>query len=154
MVLSAATGDCSHHNVSDPFHAAMFGLMAVAAVVLTATQALLAWLIARHSLAPHTVFGHSVVIGLLLKFALRTVSGFLLGGQHPPAGVGLPVVGWQLGQADARPAHFMGVHAHQWIPMAGWLLQRYRVSNAGGMLAAFTISYGIVWTLLALWALP
>jgi hypothetical protein len=79
---------------------------------------------------------------------LATASGFLLGNQQPPAGVGLPVVGWHLGQADARPAHFMGVHTHQLIPLAGWLLGRYRVSNAGVGLAAFTVLYGIVWALL------
>ncbi len=152
--LQASLGDGSHHNVSDPFHAAMFGLMAVAAVVLTATQALLAWLIARHSPARRTILGHSVVIGLLLTFVLATASGFLLGGQQPPAGVGLPIVGWHLGQADARPAHFMGVHAHQLIPMAGWLLQRYLVLNAGVGLTAFTVSYVIVWALLTRLALP
>jgi len=146
--LQASLGDGSHHNVGDPFHAAMFGLMALAAVALTATQALLAWLVARYSPARHTVFGRSVVIGLLLTFVLATASGFLLGGQQPPAGVGLPVVGWHLGQADARPAHFMGVHAHQLIPLAGWLIERYRVSNAGVGLAAFTVLYGIVWALL------
>jgi hypothetical protein len=42
----------------------------------------------------------------------------------------------------------MGVHAHQLIPLSGWLLERYRVSNAGVGLAAFTVLYGIVWALL------
>jgi hypothetical protein len=42
----------------------------------------------------------------------------------------------------------MGVHTHQLIPLAGWLLERYRVSNAGVGLAAFTVLYGIVWALL------
>lgn len=151
--LQAALGSGSHHNVSDPLHAAMFGLMAVAAVGLTATQALLAWLIARHSPVHDTVFGRSVVIGLLLTFVLATASGFLLGGQQPPAGVGLPVVGWHLDQADARPVHFMGVHAHQWIPLAGWLLQRLRISHATVWLAAVAITYVILWALLTLWVL-
>lgn len=149
--LQAWLGQGSHHNVSDPLHAALFGLMAIAAVGLTATQALLAWLIARHSAERDTVFGRSVVIGLLLTFVLATASGFMLGGQQPPAGVGLPVVGWHLGQADARPAHFMGVHAHQWIPLTGWLVQRYRVSHASVWLAVFTITYVILWALLILW---
>lgn len=152
--VQAALGEGSHHNVGDALHAALFGLMAVAAVVLTGTQAVLAWLIARHSPERESVFARAVVIGLLLTFVLATVSGFMLGGQQPPAGAGLPVVGWHLGQADARPAHFLGVHAHQLIPLAGWLLQRRRVSHAGVWLSAFAAAYTLAWALLTLWALP
>ena len=152
--LQAALGSGSHHNVSDPLHAALFGLMAIAAVVLTATQAVLAGLIWRHSAERDTVFERSVVIGLLLTFVLATASGFMLGGQQPPAGVGLPVVGWHLDRADARPAHFMGVHAHQWVPLAGWLLQRYRVSRPSAWMAAFAAAYVVTWSLLTLRALP
>lgn len=39
----ASQGSASHYNVSDPFHAFMFGVMAVAAVGLTFSQAWLAW---------------------------------------------------------------------------------------------------------------
>jgi hypothetical protein len=152
--LQAALGQGSHHNVSDPLHAALFGLMAIAAVGLTATQAVLAGLIWRHSPERDTVFVRSVLVGLLLTFVLATASGFLLGGQQPPAGSGLPLVGWHLGQADARPAHFLGVHAHQLLPLAGCLLQRSGVSRAGIWLSAIGLVYVLVWTLLTLWALP
>ncbi len=152
--LQAALGEGSHHNVGDPLHAALYGLMAVAAVALTATQAVLAGLIWRHSPERDTVFVRSVVIGLLLTFVLATASGFMLGGQQPPAGVGLPIVGWHIGQADARPAHFLGVHAHQLIPLAGWLLQRNRVRHAGLWLSGCSVIYGLAWTVLTLWALP
>jgi hypothetical protein len=151
--LQAALGQGSHHNMGDPLHAALFGLMAIAAVGLTATQAVLAGLIWRHRLERDSVFVRSVIVGLMLTFALATASGFMLGGQQPPAGTGLPIVGWHLGQADVRPAHFLGVHAHQLIPLAGWLLQQNRVSHAGRWLSAFTVTYLLGWTLLTLWAL-
>ncbi|MCX7214599.1 MAG: hypothetical protein NTW53_18285 [Burkholderiales bacterium] len=151
--LQAVLGQGSHHNTGDPLHAALFGLMAIAAVGLTATQAVLAGLIWRHSLERNSVFVRSVIVGLILTFALAKASGFMLGGQQPPAGTGLPLLGWHLGQADARPAHFLGVHAHQLIPLAGWLLQRNRVSHAGPWLSAFTVTYLLGWTLLTLWAL-
>lgn len=151
--LQAVLGQGSHHNTGDPLHAALFGLMAIAAVGLTATQAVLAGLIWRHSLERNSVFVRAVIVGLILTFALATASGFMLGGQQPPAGTGLPLLGWHLGQADARPAHFLGVHAHQLIPLAGWLLQRNRVSHAGPWLSAFTVTYLLGWTLLTLWAL-
>jgi cytochrome c biogenesis protein CcdA len=87
--LQAALGAPSHYNTSDPFHAAMFGLMGIAAVVLVATQAVLARLVLRHArpLAPLAV---AVAIGLVLTCVLSILSGFLLGGLRPPAGIGLP----------------------------------------------------------------
>jgi hypothetical protein len=145
--LQAALGDGSHHNVRDPLHAALFGLMAVAAVMLTATQAVLAWLIARHSTTRDTVLTQAVVIGLVLTFALATVSGFHLGGQQPPAGMGLPIVGWHVGGPDARPAHFLGVHAQQLLPLAGFALQQARLSHATRWLTAVALGYVLLWVL-------
>ncbi len=152
--LQAALGEGSHHNVRDPLHAALFALMAVAAVMLTATQAVLAWLIARHASTRHTVLTQAVVIGLVMTFLLATVSGFVLGGQQPPAGVGLSIVGWHLGGADARPAHFLGVHAQQLLPLAGLALQQGRVSHAARWLTAVALGYGLLWALFLAQALP
>ena len=89
----------------------------------------------------------TVVIGLVMTFLLATVSGFVLGGQQPPAGVGLPIVGWHLGGADARPAHFLGVHAQQLLPLAGLPLQQGRVSHAARWLTAVALGYGLLWAL-------
>lgn len=147
--LKAALGQGSHHNVGDPLYAALFGLMAAAAVLLTATQAALAWLIARHSATRATVATRAVVAGLVLTFVLATASGFLLGGQQPPAGVGLPVVGWHVGGPDARPAHFLGVHAQQLLPLAGWALQHGHISHAAKWLVAVAAAYVLLWALLA-----
>lgn len=152
--LQAALGEGSHHNVSDPLHAALFGLMAMAAVMLTATQAVLAWLIARHSTTRTTVLTQAVVVGLVLTFVLATVSGFLLGGQQPPASTGLPIVGWHIAGADARPAHFLGVHAQQLLPLAGWALQQARLSHAAQWLTAVALGYALLWALLLARALP
>lgn len=150
--LQAVLGSGSHYNVSDPLHAFLFGLMGVGAVCLTLTQAVLAGLIARYSPWRDSDFVRSVIIGLVLTFVLATASGLMLGAQQPPAGVGLPIVGWHLGQADARPAHFLGLHAHQLIPMAGWFLQRYQVSQAGQWLSVLTAAYVSFWTVLMLMA--
>jgi hypothetical protein len=151
--LKAALGEGSHHNVGDPLHAALFGLMALAAVMLTATQGVLAWLIARHSDTRDTVFTQAVVLGLLMTFVFATASGFLLGGQQPPAGVGLPVLGWHIDGPDARPAHFLGVHAQQLLPLFGWLLQNRRVSHGLRWLVLVASGYGLLWAWLVAGAL-
>ena len=121
----AAQASESHYNVSDPMHAFMFGLMGIAAVGLTASQAWIAWLIwteQSHAVIPTSTWG--VIIGLVLTFVLSTVSGFMLGGNQPPAGQGLPVVGWHL-YKDIRPAHFLGVHAQQLIPLCGLIAVKF-----------------------------
>ncbi len=152
--LQAALGQGSHHYVGDPLHAALFGLMAVAAVMLTATQVVLAWWIARHSTSRHTVLTQAIVAGLALTFLLATASGFLLGGQQPPAGAGLPIVGWHIGGGDTRPAHFLGVHAQQLVPLAGLALQQVRLHQPARWLTVVVLGYGLLWALLVARALP
>ena len=125
ITYQACQGEASHYNNTDPFHALMFGVMALAAVGLTASQAWLAWEIwaARES-DSLSVSDLGVIIGLTLTFVLSTISGFMLGGNQPPAGHGLPFVGWHL-YKDIRPAHFLGVHAQQLIPLLGLLVERF-----------------------------
>lgn len=148
--IQAALGSASHYNVADKFHAAMFGLMAVAAVLLVATQAMLAWLIFKYTPErPITPSTWAVIVGLALTFVLSTASGFMLGGKQPPAGVGLMIAGWHLAGGDVRPAHFLGVHAQQIIPFAGLVLQRFVAPYALAAVAVFSIAYLSAWLMLA-----
>ncbi|MDZ7814103.1 MAG: hypothetical protein U5L74_13820 [Ideonella sp.] len=152
--LQAAWGQGSHHNVATPLHAVMFGLMALAAVGLTATQAVLAWMLLRHCGFGSGTLVLAAMLGLTLTFVLATVSGFILGAQQPPAGMGLPLVGWHWGQADARPAHFLGVHAQQLFPWLGWLLLQRSVHRPGRWLMLAAVAYVLVWGLLVYSASP
>lgn len=157
ITLQGALGNGSHYNVSHPLLALMFGLMALAAVGLTATQGYLAWVVMRNGLTwGQPVFVQSVVWGLALTFVLATVSGFVLGGLQPPPGQGLPLVGWHLSGGDARPAHFMGVHANQLLPLLGLALMRVRGWQprvAMGLLYAGVTLYVLAWTWLSASAL-
>ena len=141
----ASQGSGSHYNVSDPFHAFMFGVMAIAAVGLTASQAWLAWEIwkeQKNADIPVETLG--VIIGLVLTFVLSTVSGFMLGGNQPPAGQGLPIVGWHL-YKDIRPAHFLGVHAQQLIPLWGLIAAKFMDSFGHIGLLAGSLLYVVLW---------
>lgn len=133
----------------------MFGLMAVAAVALTATQALLAWTIWRNApVAPLPVAAQAVLLGLMLTWLLGTASGFLLGGKQPPAygEAVLPLLGWHLAGGDGRPAHFLGLHAHQLLPLLGFVLQRYLPHSTGTALLWFSsaVYLGAWWWLVRL----
>jgi hypothetical protein len=141
----ASQASASHYNVSDPFHAFMFGVMALAAIGLTASQAWLAWEIWKEQRGVNmTVETLGVVIGLTMTFVLSTISGFMLGGNQPPAGQGLPIVGWHLYQ-DIRPAHFLGVHAQQLIPLWGVIAAKFMGSFAHTGLISVSLLYAALW---------
>ena len=141
----ASQGSASHYNVSDPFHAFMFGVMAVAAVGLTFSQAWLAWEIWQEQKgADLRVETLGVILGLSMTFVLSTISGFMLGRNQPPSGQGIPIVGWHL-YKDIRPAHFLGVHAQQLIPLWGLIAAKFMgtFSTAGLLIGAFL--YVMLW---------
>ena len=141
----ASQGAASHYNVSDPFHAFMFGVMAIAAVGLTASQAWLAWEIWKEPRgAGMSVETLGVIIGLVLTFVLSTLSGFMLGGNQAPAGQGLPLVGWHF-YKDIRPAHFLGVHAQQLIPLLGLVAAKFMGAFAPIGLIAGSLLYSLLW---------
>jgi hypothetical protein len=155
ITLQAALGQASHYNVGDPLHALLYTLMGSAALVLTATQPRLAWLIWRHGerrVAPAYRLG--VLLGLVLTFVLGASVGILLGGGQPATGVGLPVVGWSRTMGDLRVAHFVGIHAGQVLPLAGFMLARWRpgaaVSGVWGVTALWTVLWaGTLWQALS-----
>jgi len=159
ITLQGALGQGSHYNVSSPWLAMMFGLMAAAAVGLTATQGYLAWVVKQNGLTwGSPVFVQSVVAGLALTFVLATASGFMLGGLQPPAGQGWPIVGWHLTGGDARPAHFLGVHAHQILPVLGLALMPVQgrwltALTAQRVLYLGVVFYGLAWAWLSAMAL-
>jgi len=145
----ASLGEGSHYNTTDPVRSILFGLMAVAAVGLVASQAWLAWVIWKAlGTAVLTPTVLAVLLGLALTFVLSTVSGFMLGAKQPPAGVGWPVVGWRTWQ-DLRPAHFLAVHAQQFIPLAGILAERLAGQAAMPAVLTFTCTYIAAWFVLS-----
>lgn len=148
ITVQASRGEASHYNTSDPWHAFMFGLMGLAAVGLTASQVWLAWEIwAARGNSPLSVTTWGILIGLVLTFVLSTLSGFMLGGQQPPAGAGLPLVGWH-GQNDVRPSHFLGVHAQQLLPLWGLFAERWLGTHSASALGIGSALYVLAWGLL------
>jgi len=150
ITYKASQGVASHYNTSDSWHAFMFGLMAIGAVGLTASQGWLAWeLWQARGTNPLPVSAWGVIVGLILTLILATISGFMLGGNQPPAGPGLPIVGWHL-YKDIRPSHFLGVHAQQIIPLWGIFVDRFFGTYATPALAAGCGLYVVLWGLLTL----
>ena len=122
IVLKAALGQASHYNVSDQLHINMYTLMGIGATLLCVTQGVLAFQISRYGRTDiDPAWRMAVVRGLWLTLILGAGVGALLGSLQPPDGAGLPITGWHAAR-DLRPAHFLGMHAQQLIPLLGLLL--------------------------------
>jgi hypothetical protein len=157
ITLQAALGQGSHYNVGDPMHGLMYTLMGLGALALTATQPMLAWQLHRHAdPARPAAFRLSVKLGLLLTFVFGATVGMLLSGLQPPdasAGPTLPVFGWALGGGDLRPAHFVGIHAGQVLPLLGAGIAALGVRRAAGWVWGVTLAYGALFAVALAWGL-
>jgi hypothetical protein len=148
IAVQAGRGEASHYNTSDALHTALTIAMALGAVGLVASQAWLGGVIVRVNptwWSSVAVLG--AVTGLFTTCALATLSGFLLGGRRAPPGPGLPLAGWQR-RGDLRPAHFMGVHAQQALPLFGLCCAYLPARAAHPVFAALACAWVLAWAAL------
>ena len=144
--LQAALGQASHYNTTSLFHRVAYQLMGLGALSLMLTQPLLAWQIAKHGATDlNPAWRDAVVLGLVMTFVLGVGAAVPLASAQPPAGAGLPLLGWHLGGGDLRPAHFIGSHAQQFIPLLGWLLVLAWPARARLALWAVAAGYSGLW---------
>ena len=125
VIFQAAQAQHSHFNDTTSFHAAMFSLMGLGAVVLIALPVVIAWFAKRNSaFGPATQSG--IWWGAIISFVLTVIIGGYLGGngshfvgnQSNPE-LALPFFGWSTEVGDLRPAHFLSLHALQVLPLIG-----------------------------------
>lgn len=155
ITLQAGLGQASHFNYSDAFHGVMYALMGVGALVLTATQPMLAWQLFRHpdSKRP-AAYRQAVLIGLVLTFVMGAGIGGLLSSMQPPSGgVTLPLFGWSLGGGDLRPAHFVGIHAEQLLAFTGLAIVASGARHAKVLVWAAALAYTALFVALTMWGL-
>ncbi len=155
ITLQAGLGEASHYNVGDAWHMAMYNLMGLGALMLTATQPMLAWQLFRHpDLQRPRVYRVAILIGLALTFLFGAGVGGLLANLQPPSGAAtLPLFGWSLGGGDLRPAHFVGIHAEQFLPVIGYGAARFAAQRAWLLVWASTLLYSLLFAGLVVWGL-
>jgi len=145
IVLKAALGQASHYNFSDQLHINMYTLMGIGATLLCVTQGVLAIQISRYGRTDiDPVWRMAVVRGLWLTLILGAGVGALLGSLQPPDGAGLPITGWHAAR-DLRPAHFLGMHAQQLLPLLGVMLVARPTAEAKRALNLGVIVYVALW---------
>lgn len=176
IFVQAARGVRSHFNVSTPFDAAIFSLMGTFVMVIWVMNMVTAVLLMRQKM-DNQPFAWALRLGLLVT-AVGAIFGFLMTtptadqltamqagevvtimGAHSvgvvDGGPGLPFVGWSTEGGDIRPAHFVGLHALQLIPLLGiFVNRRYSQRLSDGRRTTLVVTGGLGYlglVLLLLW---
>ena len=156
VVSQAARGVPSHFNISSAYDGAVFGLMGMLIFfnTLLVIITLLLFFGRTAPLPPAYLWG--IRLGILLFF-LASVEGFAMVNNMghtvglPDGGAGLPVVNWSTRAGDLRVAHFLGFHALQILPLAGYSFSRWRTEAVRRHAVASVIAFGLIY--LALFSL-
>jgi len=125
--MQAARGTTSHFNTTTTFDTAVFAVMGIAVAINTLMLVIVLWqyFVLQLELAPSYLWG--IRLGLAI-FIVASFQGFMMAsrGAHTvgaaDGGAGLPLVNWSTLHGDLRVAHFVGLHALQIIPLAGYLV--------------------------------
>ncbi len=135
IVVQAARGTTSHFNLSTPFNSFLWMMMGAFIVFAWAMGLLLAIMLILQRM-PDRVFALSMRLGVLISLAgmaaaflmVRPTAGQLaaIASGHGPSNVGAHSVGVSDGGPGLPVAHFVGLHALQFLPLFGWLLTRRR----------------------------
>ena len=145
----ASRAEASHFNTATPAAAIAYGLMGIAAVLLTLAAPALAAGIARRDAAPMaSAYRLAVILGLVLTFVLGGIEGMAMstGGSHAvgvarAGDTGIPLFGWLRSAGDLRVAHFLGMHAQQAIPIAGAIAAALFAARARVVVVGFAAAY-------------
>ncbi|MCC5944716.1 MAG: hypothetical protein JJT94_07250 [Bernardetiaceae bacterium] len=150
ITIMASEGKISHYNVSSPFYALMFSLMALAATLVTLYTAYIGILFFTQDF-PHLPIYYVWAIRLsILIFVIFAFEGFLMGNQMSHS-IGLEndnsnllILGWSKIAGDLRVAHFIGMHALQVLPFVSYYFLKNTkitiiISVLYGLLAIFTL---------------
>ena len=136
IIFQAARGRPSHFNFDTPFETGMYALMGVGAVYLSIVPFVVGRLIRKHC---DEVSGYRLgaVVGLLLAPVLTlVVAGYMSGVAYdrwvgvPSGAEGVPFFGWSREVGDFRPAHFVGLHVMQVLPLVGLAGDRFAPASA------------------------
>jgi hypothetical protein len=127
IATQAGRGTTSHFNNATPVDGAVFGAMGAAILYATLVAAFPAYrfFVERPDVHPAVLWG--IRAGLVVFLFAAAVGGAMVGANAhtigaPDGGAGLPFVNWSTRAGELRIAHFLGMHALQLFPLAGYAL--------------------------------
>ncbi len=150
IISQAARGVPSHFNVSTAYDASVFAWMGMLIVfnTLLVLITLLLFFGKTVPLAPAYLWG--IRLGLLL-FLIGSLEGFAMVSNmahtvgQPDGGAGLPIVNWSTRAGDLRVAHFLGFHALQILPLAGYSFSRWQTDAVRRRSVAYVVALGLAY---------
>jgi hypothetical protein len=154
IAIQAGRGQLSHFNVSSSFYSTMYGLMGLAAVIVTLWTAYIGVLFFLKSF-PYLpdYYLWAIRIGIII-FVIFSLEGILMGSRMshtvggPDGAHGIPFFGWSLKYGDLRVAHFIGMHALQVLPILAFhVLKNVKATFMVGALYALLAVYILIITL-------
>ena len=144
IIFRATRGEGSHFNTATPMAAIAYGVMGVGALTLTFTAGFIGWKVWRASSGG--VWREAAGFGLLLGAVLGTITAAYMssmpshwvGGLQSDANA-LVFFNWSTTGGDLRVAHFVGLHAAQFVPLAAMSGDRRVVYGAAIAITALTL---------------
>jgi hypothetical protein len=150
ITMQAVRGTTSHFNNSTPFDSTVSLLMDVVDPfnsVLVLVMLIFA-LLSKFNVSRATQLG--IVFGTFIFLVGSVLGGLMVvHGQSvvgvAPGGPGLPMLNWSTKGGDLRVEHFLGIHALQILPIAGWLIDLLKgLSMRAKLTAVVAVSAGYV----------
>jgi hypothetical protein len=123
ITIRAARGEMSHFNTGTPTAAILYSIMGVGALSLTAMSGFIGWRVwqQRNGSLMREAAGLGLMLGALLGTMtagyLSSMPSHWVGGDQTDA-TGLGFFHWSTTGGDLRVAHFIGLHAMQFLPLA------------------------------------
>lgn len=150
IAIQAGRGALSHFNISTPFYASLYSMMALAATLVTLYTAYVGILFFTNTFPElPDYYLWSIRLGILL-FVIFSFEGFVMGSRlthtigGADGGEGIPLLNWSTKYGDPRIAHFIGMHALQVLP----ILSFYFLKNV-----KMTLVLSVLYTILAIFTL-
>lgn len=163
ITLQSARGVASHFNVATATDTVLFAIMGLAIAIATLALGYVGWRSFRQRFSSPAQ-GWGIRLGFLVMLIGASLGGLMprptdeqlrdrqagerisVVGAHavgvPDGGPGLPVTRWSTDGGDLRIPHFLGLHALQLLPLAGWWLGRRHRGAAAGVAARRTVVIG------------
>jgi len=132
ITWQAYQGQPSHFNISTTQNALIFSVMGAMIITFSVVVAYITFLFFRvKSIRTTQSYCWGMRMGLLLFLFFSLEGGLMIqlmkhtvGGTDGSAG--LPYLNWSTKYGDLRIVHFMGMHALQFLPLAGYFLFKTR----------------------------
>lgn len=158
IMTQSARGIPSHFNFASPWNIAIFSVMGAFIVINSLAVAWLGLLYLSPEKPLSAGYLWGIRLGILIFLLGSAEAGFMLRiARHtvgaPDGGPGLPFLNWSTRFGDLRIGHFVGLHALQALPLAGWLVDKLAVPNAPAAVIIAAVAYAALFAALTLQAL-